>query len=847
MTLFQRLCVLLVVGFVISGCSARGGDSSSHPSSDPTLASIQIGPGTSKIAPGTAQNFSATAIYSDGTKADVTSSVAWASSDPHIATIGNTPADAGASKALNPGVVQIKATLENISSTASLSVSSATLSQLKISAPATNIAAGVDQQLLAIALFSDGTWQDVTESATWGSSNSSVATVQDLAGSKGRIKGIAAGQTSIFASFASTPASVGLTVTAATLQKISLVPTATSFAKGTTVSVRAIATFSDNSVVDITKFSTWSSSNTAIISTISAPPAGQIAVGAGPGSAQLTAAYLGVSGSISLMVTEPTLDKLQIELNQATVAKGLSRRLKSVGIFSDGSKQDLTLTSVWTSAGPEFVTVENSAQSAGVVTGVSVGTSSIRAKALGKSASSIVTVSAATPDQLSLWPVAQKLAVGSSLPFTAAILLSDNTSQNVTADSFWTVDDPAIAQLGAGGRKGQSVTGKAAGTTAVSAAFQGKSTSTPATVTAATPTTLSITPSNPTIAVGTVTSLKASAVFSDGSTQDVTSYVTWGSSLTTSVAVSNADSSRGLARGLASGTASITAKYLGLTATSSVVVSGASVSSIAVTPANPTLAKNTSLQLKAVATLSDGALQDITTDAVWGVSAESVASIANLGKSSGRLATQGQGNATITAKYAGATGSAALTVTAATLQTLSVSPVAPSIAKNATQAFTATAKFSDGSSLDVTDATTWKSSDTAIAAISNAKESRGLAQGLAAGSTTINAYYQQTNASATLSVLPASITSIEVLPASPSLAVGSSQQFTATVHYSDGTSDNVTALVNWGSSNASIATISNVSGSSGLAQANAPGTTTISAIYAGHAGSTVMTVTAATP
>src|SRR3569623_54151 len=131
---FHRLWVLLIIGIVIQGCSARGGDSSSHSSSDPTLSSIQIGPVTAKIALGTIQKFSATAIYSDGTKADVTSAATWASSDPHIATIGNTPVDAGISKALNSGAVQIKATLAAVSATANLNVSSATLSKLKVSA-----------------------------------------------------------------------------------------------------------------------------------------------------------------------------------------------------------------------------------------------------------------------------------------------------------------------------------------------------------------------------------------------------------------------------------------------------------------------------------------------------------------------------------------------------------------------------------------------------------------------------------------------------------------------------------------------------------------------------------------
>ena len=71
---------------------------------------------------------------------------------------------------------------------------------------------------------------------------------------------------------------------------------------------------------------------------------------------------------------------------------------------------------------------------------------------------------------------------------------------------------------------------------------------------------------------------------------------------------------------------------------------------------------------------------------------------------------------------------------------------------------------------------------------------------------------------------------IAVTPASPAnLAVGSTQQFTATGTYSDGSNANISSLVTWASSNTTVATIS----SAGLATGVAVGNTNITAAMSG--------------
>ncbi len=73
---------------------------------------------------------------------------------------------------------------------------------------------------------------------------------------------------------------------------------------------------------------------------------------------------------------------------------------------------------------------------------------------------------------------------------------------------------------------------------------------------------------------------------------------------------------------------------------------------------------------------------------------------------------------------------------------------------------------------------------------------------------------------------------ITISPTSATTSVGNTQQFTAQAYFSNGTITNGTALVAWGSTNQTVATIS----LGGLATPLAPGTTTITAAAAGTTG-----------
>ena len=290
--------------------------------------------------------------------------------------------------------------------------------------------------------------------------------------------------------------------------------------------------------------------------------------------------------------------------------------------------------------------------------------------------------------------------------------------------------------------------------------------------------------------------------------------------------------------------ATLTVVDSGLSSPQTVTLTGSGLAptlkSIAVTPASPTIAPKSTQQFTATGTYSDGSTQNITTTVSWISATKTVATI---GLHTGLATAVATGSTSISANLGTVHGSTTLTVgITATLQSITVTPPTASIAAGTTQQFTATGHFSDGSSQNITTTSTWTSSNTAAATVSNASGSQGLATAVAAGSATITATSGSVSGSGALTVTPAVLVSISISPQSPTITVGSTQQFTATGKFSDNSTQDITTSVTWNSDTPSVATISNTAGSQGLATAIAAGSATISASENSISSSTELTV-----
>ena len=154
--------------------------------------------------------------------------------------------------------------------------------------------------------------------------------------------------------------------------------------------------------------------------------------------------------------------------------------------------------------------------------------------------------------------------------------------------------------------------------------------------------------------------------------------------------------------------------------------------SIAVTPSSPSIPKGLTQQFTATGTYSDESTQNLTSTVTWNSATPAVATISSTGLATGVAA----GTSSIAASSGGITSnSALLSVTPPTLVSIAVTPASASVAQGATQQFTATGTYTDGSAQNLTSTAAWNSATPSVATINTT----GLATGVAGGTSSITA------------------------------------------------------------------------------------------------------------
>ena len=337
-----------------------------------------------------------------------------------------------------------------------------------------------------------------------------------------------------------------------------------------------------------------------------------------------------------------------------------------------------------------------------------------------------------SPGTLHVSPESATVTAGATASFTVVSVDASGKQTPVTS-SEWTSSDETIAKVVAQADGSAVATGLHAGTVTLTAVSGTRSAEATLTVTAAELASIAVTPAAPSLAAGTTTQLTATGTYTDATTADLTGQVTWTSSAPQVATVDNA-THRGLVRGATAGTAELTASLGSISGHTTVTVTAARLVSIAVTPTNPQLARGTTQQLTATGTYSDATTQDLTTQAAWSTSDENVATVS----ASGLATAVNTGTATLSAALSGVTGTTALTVTAAQLTSIAVTPANPSLARGTTQQLTATGTYSDATTQNLTSQVTWSSSAATVATVSNAAGSKGLATAVNTGTATLS-------------------------------------------------------------------------------------------------------------
>jgi trimeric autotransporter adhesin len=379
----------------------------------------------------------------------------------------------------------------------------------------------------------------------------------------------------------------------------------------------------------------------------------------------------------------------------------------------------------------------------------------------------------------------------------------------------------------------------------------------------ATLTSVSLTPTNPTLALvlspAATQQFDAIGHYSFGNPKDITDQITWVSADTT---VATMDS-KGVATAVGSGRVIITGTIqdpttLQLLTVSTVLTVVPQLTGITISPGSVQIAKGTTQQFTATGTYNDGTSPDITSLVTWSSTQSGVAAISSSPGTQGLVRAEAKGSTSISASVGTISSSASsvVTVSDANLASISVTPANSTVPLASSQQLVATGTFDDGTMQDLSRDVTWTMLNThsRVARVS----ATGIVTGLGLGSETVTATAPSSGISASTGVTvdESSVAGIDVLPVGmvlfpqalspvPVMANGTKRQMRATATFKDGSTLDVTGIqgIAWSSSDTAVA---GIVPDSGLMTTTGPGSTTVMAALGSQQGSTSLNVVAAT-
>jgi trimeric autotransporter adhesin len=760
----------------------------------PTLTSITVTPATATISAGDTQAFTATGTYQGSTVGvDITTQVTWSSSNIAVAQVSNAAGTNGVATGLTSpargNTVTITAALNGVQGTATLTVTAPVLVAIMVRPATATIIVGDTQAYTVRGVYANGTTGALT-GVSWSSSSTGVATIAAGGGGGATATGVGPGTTTITATY-TTAGGTSLTDTAtltvnAVIVKtpigIRLSPASATIQVNGTQPYTVNVDYSDGTTAAVAAGVTLTTSNPAVAAVAGGGRGGGglLVNGVGPGTATITATYATggqtFTDTATLTVTSippPPQVGLYITPSLASVNLNGTQQFQAHATFSDGTETVVTNTATcsWTTSDGSIATITTAGGGrggfgggGGLATGVAAGNVTINATYGGFSATAALTVtSPPVVKSLVILPATATIHVGQDQPFTATAFYSDGTSATVTGAATWSSSDATVAvmSVAGGGRGGfpgggvlggATATGLAIGTATVSASYteNGVTLTGTAVLTVTDPPLLSleITPTNPTVSLLSPNqAFVATAIFTDYSTRNVTAAASWSSSDGTVAVVSNAGGTIGRATGLTVGTSTITATYGGMSASTILTVVSKKVTTIQVTPTNPTAVLGINQPFVATAVYDDNTTGAVTGASTWTSSDPTVASVGTAGGTAGVAMPTKAGTTTVTANYQGVSGTSVLTVSTAKLKSIAITPSPLSVVTGGHQQLTATGTWDDNSTRDITNNVTWLSSSgdaggDAIATVSNAAGSRGLFTAVSAGAVTVTAAFQ---------------------------------------------------------------------------------------------------------
>jgi uncharacterized protein YjdB len=531
------------------------------------VALVRIVPPAASVIAGSSVKLAAELL--DATGAPLTGRlVEWSSDDPTVATVS----DDGTVTGVAPGGTTVRARAEQKEGSAAVTVLPVPIASIALAPENPVVDVGESLQLQATPRDAAGR-PLAGRSLQWTSSDVAVATVS----STGLVTGIAPGSATITVSApgagpnGTTPsASVSVTVLLPAVTRVQVIPSGASIQVGATLNFAVNLFDSDDQPLSTAgRTVTWSSSDPTVASINSATG---LATGVAVGSTTITADVVtpgrpgSVRGTATLNVSNVPVARVEVTPASATVHVGstYARRL-SATVYDAAGNVLSGRTVVWTSANQSVATVD---PASGLVTGISPGTTRIRAVSEGVEGTADVTVDLVRVAAVNVTPPSATLTPPGAVQLVAAPL--DSAGQTIGGAALggrittWATSNPAVATVSNNGL----VTSVAPGVAFITATVDGVQGQSSITVNQVPIATIVVTPSSVQLYPGQSQQLTATALDANGAPLSGRTF-TWSSANPAIVSVDPSGRVSGLALG---GPVTVTASSEGKSGTASVRV-----------------------------------------------------------------------------------------------------------------------------------------------------------------------------------------------------------------------------------------------------------------------------------
>ena len=364
-----------------------------------TIDSIQVTPALGSKPIGVDQQFSATASLSDGTTLDVTNSVSWSSSNTDRLTINS----AGYAEMVSAGSVEVSATLDGASSTVDFVVLAKTLDSISLTIESPSIGVDVLSDVTCLANYSDGSSEDISTEVSLSLSDTSIALINQSDSIS--LRSLAIGSTDLTASFGGMSASATLTVTGASLVSIEVQTDNSLLSAGVNAYFKAMGTYDDASVVDITNNVSWSLNNASYGSISNSPSNKGLYNNTFNGGATtnltISATLGAINGSLEIVLAPGTINSISITPSSVSTTSFNNLNYRAYAHFDDGASVEITDIATWTSSDTSIAIISNDQSDAGLLATLAEGSANIQANYKGNSSNiSVLTVDDGAPEEI---------------------------------------------------------------------------------------------------------------------------------------------------------------------------------------------------------------------------------------------------------------------------------------------------------------------------------------------------------------------------------------------------------------------------------------------------------------